>query len=198
MYKGVTVIKTAWMLCCGGVLSCKPGERCVSSSTCASNNFTHLVIHLHFGFRCAPLCRISQTYVTWLHLCGGSKTHLSVPPVPSLTLQSAHLVQAAHFLRRVDDLPTAGTLRVHPPNLRGAPTATVHSLPRGVVNVVRTESPTSPRWAALTTSDTANWSERGWMCQRDAVCAASLRGSPSGLKAAGDAAPGPTAPSATS
>lgn len=113
------------------------------------NNFTHLVIHLHFEFRCAPLSRFSRTYVTWLHLCGGLKTHLSVSPFPSLTLQSAHLVQAAHFLRRVDDLPTAGTLRVHPPNLRGAPTATVHSLPRGVVNVVRTESPTSPRWAAL-------------------------------------------------
>lgn len=34
-----------------------------------------------------------------------------------LSEQSAHLVQAADFLRRVDDLPAAGALRVHPPNL---------------------------------------------------------------------------------
>lgn len=32
-------------------------------------------------------------------------------------LQSAHLVQAADFLRRVDDLPAAGARRVHPQNL---------------------------------------------------------------------------------
>lgn len=90
-----------------------------------------------------------QCYVTntpeWLGLC-------------------AHLVQAAHFLRRVDDLPAAGTLRVHPPNLLGALqrlNSTCYP-EMELINVVQ-EAPTGPHGAALqpATPETA-W--RGWKC----------------------------------
>lgn len=47
--------------------------------------------------------------------------------------KSAHLVKTADFLRRVDDLPTAGTLGVHPPNLLCDPAGKFHLCYRDLV-----------------------------------------------------------------
>lgn len=78
------------------------------------------------------------------------------------TTQGAHLVQAADFLRRVDDLPAAGALGVHPPQLpAGSPPLgeRAEQLP-----VCATDSPASSRWDAPKAATPSTYPGKGARC----------------------------------
>lgn len=114
--------------------------------TCASNNFTHS--------HPPPLGRSVWTaHSTRRRNSAGRSLH---------TTQGAHLVQAADFLRRVDDLPATGALRVHPPQLpAGSPPLgkRAEQLP-----VSATDTPASSRWDAPKAATPSTYPGKGARC----------------------------------